>query len=175
MAKGIAQIKITSKGKNPIQFLKEINGKIHFEFQEELVKTCEATAELMRQTIKDSIKRPGSTGKLENSIQSEVLDSTGGIKIGIGKISELPIYWEVLNNGGYVPPANLGYFGDNNSPKAGASGEQWTHTGKSSDFLMKPKKPIEPVRYVEISEEQLTKHIEKEIKKFLREETQASK
>ena len=155
-----AYIKITRKGKSPVDFMKDVDDKIHVEFQQRLAELGELCAEKMKEVIKSSIKRKGE-GTLENSIDSKILDSRGGIHIGIGTISELPIYWEVLNNGGYVPPANKGYFGDGNPPIKGGAGEVWTHTGK--DFFMTPKKAIEPMRYIEVSSDELKLNIEKEI------------
>ncbi len=82
-------INVTTKGKDPMRWLKEVNDKVHFEFQEVLVELGEACAKRMREVIRDSLKRVGSTGLLENSIQSELLNSTGGVTIGIGRISNI--------------------------------------------------------------------------------------
>ena len=73
--------------------------------------------------------------------------------VGVGDINNLNNnfrYWRVINNGGYVPPANLGYFSDG-APINGGSGKLWTHTGQKGkgNFFMKPKKPIEGKHYLE--------------------------
>jgi len=161
-----AYVTITLKGKNPLSWIKEVDDKIHFEFQAKVVELGELTAIRMQEIIKSSIKRAGSTGRLENSIDSTVLNSTGGVEVGIGDTSKMPPYWEVLNDGGYVPPANLGYFGEGKPPQRGVTGEQWTHTGDSSNFLMIPRKPIEPVNYIGISARELQQHITQEIDKL---------
>jgi hypothetical protein len=169
-------IKVTTKGKDPMLWLKEVNDKVHFEFQEILVELGIACAEKMREVIRGSLKRVGSTGLLENSIQSELLTSTGGVTIGIGRISDLPPYWEVLNAGGYVPPRNKGFFasglgmsGQKGKPVSGAGGESWIHTGDSSDYLLTPKKPIDPVRYIDISAEELKVNIQIQLAKLMKE------
>ncbi len=168
-------VQVTSKGKNPLQWFKEVDAKIHFELQAKLVELGEQTAIRMGDIIRASIKRPGSTGLLENSIKSYLLNSTGGVTIGIGKISDLPKYWEVINSGGYVPPANIGFF-DSGAPVKGGSGEQWHHTGGQEvsygfekSYFIHPKKPIEPVRYVDIAAQELTINIGNAVKEFMKE------
>ena len=149
------EVVITTKGMDPMQWMKQINDKIHFEFQARLVELGEETAARMGEIIESSRKRPDKgTHLLENSIQSEILNSTGGVSIGIGKIVDLPLYWELINDGGtYVtretftpPPFEDGEF---RTFKAGSS-----HT-------------IQPVRYVDIAAEELKKHIQSEIKRLL--------
>jgi hypothetical protein len=161
-----AYVTITLKGKNPLAWVKEVDDKIHFEFQAKVADLGELTALRMQEIIKSSIKRAGSTGRLENSIDSTVLNSTGGVEVGIGDTARMPIYWEVINDGGYIPPANLGYFGEGKPPISGGNGEQWTHTGSKNDFLMVPRKPIEPVNYIGISARELKQHLINEIDKL---------
>lgn len=166
MAKPIYNVKITSQGKPPWEFMRNVTGRIHFEFQDKLVELSEETVARMQQIINESIKRPPSSGLLANSIKMDILNTTAGVEIGIGKIADLPIYWEVINNGGYIPPANFGFFGMNKPPIKGETGEKWTHTGSNKDFLMIPKRPISPVRYAEISSQELRDHIINEINRL---------
>lgn len=170
------QIKVTTRGKRPEVWLRQIHAQIHPEMQAELVELGELTAQRMKEIIESSIKRIGATGRLENSIKSDLLSSTAGVSIGIGKISEMPPYWEVLNDGGYVPPANRGFFssglglsGQGTPPISGASGDQWIHTGAKGDYCLNPKKPIDPVGYINISGAELHMHIQRAITKFTRE------
>ncbi len=171
-------VQVTSKGKNPLQWFKEVDAKIHFELQAKLVELGEQTAIRMGEIIKSSIKRPGSSGLLENSIKSYLLNDVGGVSIGIGKIDELPRYWEVINSGGYIPPANIGFF-DGGAPVKGGSGEQWHHTGGQGGFeksyFIHPKKPIEPVKYVDIANQELIGNIEQAVKNIMKEVDRASK
>jgi len=168
MPNGTFSVQIITKGKNPTQWMKEVNDKIHFEFQERLVELGEETAIRMGEIITDNTKRY-SSGKLANNIKSEILSSTGGVRIGIGNINTLKQnapYFEILNSGGYVPPANLGFFmGDPTFPTQSGAGQTWIHTGDSGkgNYLMRPHKAIEGISYIEIASEELRKKIEREI------------
>jgi hypothetical protein len=155
----------STKGKDPLHWIARLQQSLHFELQGRLVELGELTAERMGEIIQESIKRPPAEGILEKSIQSEILNSTGGVMIGIGRVINLPPYWEVLNDGGYLPPSTVGYFGEGNPPIKGASGEKWTDD--SSQYPMTPKKLTEPVKYIEISNEELRGHIEKELNRLM--------
>lgn len=170
-----------SGGKHPLQWIKEVDDKIHFDFQLRLVELGEQTASRMGEIIKFSLKRGSSTGLLENSIKSVVLDSVGGVHIGIGQTELMPPYWEVIDDGGYVPPPNIGTF-ESGAPKAGASGEQWYHTGGQEKvfgfnelYYLNPKKPIEPVKYSAIADLELNIHIANELKRLYKEIDKAAK
>lgn len=155
----------STTGKDPLHWIARLEQSFHFELQAKLAELGEITAERMREIIQASIKRPPAEGTLEKSIQSEILNSTGGVMIGIGRVIDLPPYWEVLNDGGYLPPPAVGYFGEENPPIRGASGEKWTDD--PSKYSMVPKKLTEPVKYVEISNEELRGHIEKELNRLM--------
>jgi len=165
-------IKITKRGKDLRQFLKEISGRIYPDLQNEILLSAEATADIMRRILDGS----GYNLKaLSGAIGVDILRSTGGIHVGIGNIDSFPLghesgasYWEAFNDGFKVTQANIGYFGDSfRRPESGGSGEKWHHTGKGSGFfLMQPNKIIEPLKYVDLGYETLVKHIEKEISKF---------
>ena len=116
----------------------------------------ETTAEKMQSVIMKSYKR-GSKGthKLAKSVEKhEWWSIKGQIQyVGVGKISDMPIYWAVVNYGGYTPPANFGYFpsGGPNKGLTGKGKEFWTHTGTigGGNFRMVPKSPIRPMNYIE--------------------------
>jgi len=126
--------------------------------------------------IDSSRKRPDNGSHvLENAwlgnIEELINDPGKRLVIGIGKISklkELAPYWEVLNDGGYIPPANMGYFGDNfRAPEAGGAGEDWKHTGKGSNFhFMRPSKAIEGIDYIGKSIRQFNKDLKKEVQEL---------
>ena len=159
----------SSKGLDPLQWIKEKEQSFQFEFQETLAGLGDITAERMGEIIRASIKRPPATGTLENSITSEVLSDVSGVEIGIGIISKMTAeapYWALINDGGKVPPVAVGFFGEGNPPRKGASGEKWTDDpGK---FEMTPQKPIDPVKYIEIANDELTKHIKAEINRLMK-------
>ena len=129
------------------------NNLIYGEAQEKIRILGHHTADKMREVIEDSRKNPARPGnKLENSILAETLNTTGGIEVGIGRISKLVAeapYWELINDGGvYVTKAThvvpTEFFGnDVNQPyihkdtdfvtfKAGS-----THTIEGIDFVGK--------------------------------------
>lgn len=150
------QVIIKKIGKDPTQWIREVSGRIQFEMQDKLVELGEEAAETMKEVINSSRKNPDrGTHLLENNIKSEILSSTPArVEIGIGRIADLPLYWDLINSGGtyitkktHIVPTD--YFTDRGSGfitfKEGSS-----HT-------------IQPVRYVEISEEQLRAHIEREV------------
>ena len=140
------RIRITGKGYEKIQ--KDLDN-IEIKSKASMVKLGDATVDTMRGHIKSSIKREGSTGKLENSIRTHIFSLGKRMVVGIGKVIELPIYWAVQNFGsshllGKMIP---GYFGDGERPQAGAGGQRFTYKRKS--FLMTPKKPIPAMNFVE--------------------------
>ena len=138
----------------------------------EVANLADKTIETMQNKINSSRKRPDKgTHALENSIDwTELINDPGReLVIGIGNIAKMKAeapYFEVLNDGGYVPPANLGYFGEGESPVKGGSGQNWTHTGNSKDFFMKPKKAIEGIGYVDDGLRFLSKEMDKLLKEL---------
>jgi len=142
----VIQIKITGKGYEQIQ--KELSN-IELKSKADLIKLGDTTVSTMQGHIKSSIKREGSTGKLENSIRSHIFSLGKRMVVGIGKVVELPIYWAAINFGsshllGKMIP---GYFGDMERPQAGASGQKFTY--KKKTHLMVPKKSIPAMNYIE--------------------------
>jgi hypothetical protein len=121
--------------------------------------------------------------KLANAINSEVLRSTGGVSIGIGRIDGMPVgisgnyYYEAFNDGFKVTQANVGYFGDNfGAPEATGSGEKWHHTGKGSGFFfMKPNKVIEPLKFIDLGYDSLKRNIDQQIDEFMKTIEQAGR
>jgi hypothetical protein len=135
---------------------------------------------LMCNIIHTSRKRPDKgTHLLENSIDWEGLidDPEKQVMIGIANIDKMTKeapYWEVLDQGGYVPVPNIGYFtsgsglsGDRTTPNAGSSGQTWVHTGKERrSYLMKPSKAIEGIDYIGYSLRQLDVKFKSMVEQF---------
>jgi hypothetical protein len=153
-------VTITKKGREPVQWIKEVTDKIHFELQNEIKLSADATADIMKRILMSSGYKLTT---LAGAINAEVLNDVGGIIVGIGRISDLPKdeqgrdYWNAFNDG-WLPPANLGYW----------DGDKWIHTGNKSDTLMVPRNPIRPLQFVEIGYGDLKSHIDKQISKFLK-------
>jgi len=146
------------------------NNLVYGEAQEGIVELGKKTADHMKYTIGSSKKRPSMTDRLENNINSEILNSVGGVEVGIGRISQLKTnapYFEVLDQGGYVPPANLGYFlGNPSAPTPGGSGQVWIHSGDNKDYLMTPKKAIEGIDYIGKAIRNLDQELREMMKKW---------
>jgi hypothetical protein len=174
------EIRITKKGKDPRQWFSEVTTRIYPEVQNQIVLSAEITASMMKTILESS----GYTLKaLRNAINVDILSSTAGVHVGIGRIEGMPLgsngkpYYEAFNDGFKVTQANIGYFGDNfRAPEKGGYGEKWHHTGKGSGFFyMKPNKVIEPLRFVDMGYDSLKRHIEKQIDKFMKTIEQAGK
>lgn len=151
------RINIEWKGKkgfdNLIRYIE--NNSLYFEAQSEIVDLGEQTAESMRTVISNEKKRHSFGNNLESNINSEILNETAGVEVGIGRISQLKAnapYFEVLDKGGYVPystvkGAPLGSF-EGDKPSGSASPVQnWERSGDKG-FFMKPKKAIEGIDYI---------------------------
>lgn len=144
------------------------NNPVWFDLQNELNILADASIQDMKDRINSMRKRP-SDGEhtLENSITKEEVGSQMmRFEVGVGNIDTLKLqapYFEVLDAGGYVPPVNLGYFGDGNPPIPGKNGEMWTHTGNRKDYLLKPTKAIEGVEYVAYAARNLEKNMDEMI------------
>lgn len=176
MSNTVVQVKITSKGKNPQKWIQEVSDKIHFELQNEIKLSADATAEIMKKIINNSGYK---LEKLSDAINAEIISSTAGIQIGIGRISDLPKtkdgkeIWELFDSG-FKPGASmslvpLGSFGGE-APDPSKSGGKWNvGTGKYTFFDKNVnKKPVSPLQFVPIGYEDLRNHIIKQIDKFMR-------
>jgi hypothetical protein len=153
-------IKITVdwKGKkgfdNLIRYIE--NNLVYAEAQEQVRILGHHTADNMRETIKNSKKRHSFGSNLEDNILTETLNTTGGVEVGVGRISQLKAnapYYEVLDAGGYVPystrkGAPLGSFeGDAPDSRVVSGNQNWERSGDKG-FFMKPKNPIEGIDYI---------------------------
>jgi hypothetical protein len=176
-------VKIIRKGKDPKQFLQEVNGKIHFEFQARLVELGEKAAT----TMKDVLKASGyNLNELSDNIDSEFQNIIAGIEVRIGNISKFPIgkngntYWEAFNDGfqagasdTFVP---LGSFGGE-APNSSLSGGKWNVGQGTFTFFDKNnnKKVVEPLRYVDIAADELEIAVLAAIKEFSKEVDSAAR
>ena len=99
------KITIDWKGKksfdNLIRYID--NNLLYAEAQEQVRVLGHRTADNMRNTINNERRNPKRPDdKLVNSITAETLSTTGGVEIGIGRISTLNAqapYWEMIDAG----------------------------------------------------------------------------
>ena len=79
------------------------NNLIYAEAQEKVRILGHHTADTMREVINSERKRPSKAShKLDNAITAETLSTTGGVDVGIGRISKLNTeapYWEMIDAG----------------------------------------------------------------------------
>jgi len=134
--------------------------------------------EYMRNYIRTHSRRDGHTGNLEENINI-VIPSTGSrAAIYIGDKEELnknAAYWYVLNYGAtmsgtpFIPPPNLGFFGDGEAPRSGGGRQAWTHQPKSAGALYKiTPKTFTPINYIEATANWLNKNWRKTLEKNLK-------
>jgi len=115
---------------------------------------AEATVLAIQQTIRDNVRRPGSTGRLAEAFFAEEI--TNGY--GVGRISflnqEVP-YWRHINYGSLAINANWQHRVPNGQFSPGnpmpITGEfrngRWQTGGGQYSFI--PKNPIPPMNYIE--------------------------
>lgn len=148
--------------------------KLYFKAQNLCNDVADKVVEDMRTTIATSKKRPSLGSNLENNIDKEILNSVGGVDIGIGNINKLRTnapYFEVLDRGGYVPystakGAPLGsFYGD--APIEGGEGQNWERSGNKG-FFMKPSKAIQGIDYIGKSIRNLDKNLQSSIEILLK-------
>lgn len=171
MADISTSISIKTKGINPIEWINKVPQRQHFEFQEFLKDEADKVASSMKRTITDS---GYNLETLSDSIQVDILNSTAGIHIGVGKIEDLPIYWEWFNDGFRPGHTNTlvplgGFSPPPAQPLSGHSGGKWNVGNDGFTFLdnsSKPKKAVEPLKYIESSNTTLNNNIKQELDKI---------
>jgi len=170
------RVEIKTSGKDPISFIQDIKSIFYPEIQAKLLSLSYDTVDVMREIVVQNKKRPSLGGNLEETLNVDILNSIGGVEIGIGNISDLKAkapYFEVINDGGYIPYSTAGgaplgsFYGDR--PEVGGSGQNWERSGEKG-FFMKPKKAIEGIGYIDSGVKYLTKSLETITKKWINEE-----
>jgi len=163
-----------NKFSNIQRFIEKLDkeGMSHWaEIQDRMNDLANESRDEMRKTISTSKKRKSFGSNLEDAIETELLETTGELVVGVGNVDKLKTdapYFEVLDQGGYVPystrkGAPLGSF-EGDAPALDASASlNWERSGNKG-FFMKPKKAISPVGYVR----QAVNFAEKQIDKFLK-------
>jgi len=164
--------KDSKKFNNLIRYI--ANNALYGEAQESIRVLGHHTADYMRSTINTERKNPARPDhKLESAIISETLNTTGGVEVGIGRISTLissAPHWELINDGGvyitketHVVPTT--YFAEKGSGfvtfKAGSS-----HVIEGIDYVGKSIRNLD---------KELTLMMENWGEKFLTEMSRESK
>lgn len=132
------------------------NNLLYAQAQEGIRTLGHHTADKMRQVIDSERKRPDKgTHKLENSITAETISTTGGVEMGIGRISKMKEeapYWEVLDKGGYIPNNGnlvpLGAFIPGEPKPNSANFRQGNWNVGEGKYTFRAQRPIEGIDYV---------------------------
>lgn len=142
------QVTVKTFGKNPQQFFVDIKNAVLKQINEKVEEIAYKAADNMKDTIVSSKKRPNISSTLEDAIH--VYPIMEGFGIGLVSLLKTEAkHYQVLNDGGYVPKPNIGYFGNEQAPGNGIN-ETWVHTGIGSGwFLMTSSKAIEGINYIE--------------------------
>ena len=144
-------VEFTDKGKfeKLIRYIED--NSIYFEAQAAMLDLANNTVEHMRTNINEDRKNPDrGTHKLENAIDTKIINDVGGIEIGIGEIAKLQSeapYFEMINDGftyttrqTHIVPTT--YFADKGSGfvtfKAGSK-----HTIQGIDYVGKALRTLE--------------------------------
>jgi hypothetical protein len=155
----MVRITIDWQGKKGLEnLIRYVKGnQSYFEIQEGVRNVAYNCAMRMREIISEKKDRTDkSQGKLENTITVEDLQTTGGVSFGVGKIANLPVYWEILNDGGLIKGTGklvpLGAFPDGR-PLKGKSGGEWYEGIDKFCFFDKVTniKFIHPVGYIDMA------------------------
>jgi len=159
------------KFQNLIRYIED--NTVYFEAQAAMMDLADETVTYMRDVIKAEKKRPSKGDTLEQAIDKEILNTTAGIEVGIGNISKLKAeapYYEVLDQGGYIPNHGnfvpLGSFvpGEPKPNQANFREGQWSvGTGK---YTFKAKRAIEGINYIAKAIKNLEARLNEEIKKM---------
>lgn len=167
-------ISIDFKNKDKFNsIIRYIDSLEHFEAQAEVLDLAEDTVQFMKDTINSNRKRPDKgTHKLEEALDTKVLNTTAGIEVGIGEIAKLKQeapYYEVLDIGGYIPNHGnfvpLGQFvpGDPRPNQSSAGAGNWEVGGK---YTFKPKTPIIGINWIGLSQKRLEQKIDEALQKL---------
>lgn len=139
---------LTEFGRIQLQTITDLSEK-------HLSQIAKASALAMRENIKASIQRPGSTGQLERAIFAQPLDSTvRGWGVGdIDYLNRTVPYWYWINfgvaqSGRRTPPATAGSFSPGNPVPDQSSFRAGRWSADGSHFII-PKRPIQPHNYIQ--------------------------
>lgn len=125
-------------------------------------------------------KRAGSKNNLEKALTFEATETSDGVTVGVGDTDLLQIkapYWYVFNYGAtvtgerYIPPSSFGYFtGSPSKPTSGGKGQKWNYEGtfRGKQYLLKPKKAITGIYYIEATARYIDKLQDDALNKVLR-------
>ena len=153
------RIQVELSRKSQDKFVKEVVAEI-IDFKENFMEQLALeTAKTMKAKITESVKRPGSTGNLAQSIFA--LKTAEGWGVGdIDYLNKKAPYWRHVNSGSEAIGANWQHLVPKGSfhpglprPDSSAFREgRWVTNlsdGEGKTYAFIPKKPIPPMNYIE--------------------------
>ena len=141
------------------KFVKEIKQEIDLaklKLVSESKNLAKMSGQWMARRVTLKTKRRGATGELAAALKANAtfhMTGRGGFIIGVGKKSELPVYWAMINYGGHVSPKFVYGFwddstnGKSNYLKRGGQGKG-TFEASKNGWLMTPRSPIKGFHYI---------------------------
>jgi len=154
----MVKVEIRKYGKKPEEMILDIEN-MWFDFQAEAIEIGQYLHDYVKKYIKEHIKRPGSTGRLVNSITYDEKIAMGEIGFAIGDIEvldrETEKSWRAINWGSsHLVGKHMkrGYFrpGKAKPDRAEFRKGRWYSTGgKMSKYRPVVKNPIPPMYFVE--------------------------
>jgi len=175
-----------NKGKDTIEeFIQKLRLR-EDEFEQELKIATKDAALYMRNYINRRKKRKGEREQGERGLGEALskrmtVERYGDrISVGFGEIAYLKIhhsYWRVLNDGGMIAPRTMGFFGNRQAPSGRQRNQVFhynpkglnkdgTPYGKGTSFLLYPKKPARPIRYISATRRYLSSRVNKLVKQL---------
>lgn len=146
----MARVTITRIGKSPKQIMIEAE-KASKRLKVESEKIGMETAQEIRNIIEQNTKRPGSTGKLRDSVDFEPLPDGWGVG-NIAKMNSQVPYWRAQNYGSsHIVGLKLpkgGFTPGEAKPNSDSFRAGRWQTG-AGEFHAKIKKPIPAMNYVQ--------------------------
>jgi hypothetical protein len=153
-------VKIDTRGTPPLHRLKYFETWTVPFMQEQLIALANVVKDTMRSLIEQrKRKRFVDKSTLEKAINVDIIFQTSNVLVvGVGKISELPLYWRALNDGFTPPTINKfiagGSFSDG-APDPSKSGGIW-YAGQGwklyTFFDKKIHKSVAPFNYIDLAE-----------------------
>lgn len=119
---------------------------------QDLEKIAIETQKRLQFNILASIQRPGSTGKLADSMHVERIPNGWGIG-NIEYLNKTVPYWRWINfgrakSGRTTPPASLGYFSPGTSYPDNSAFRTGRWSNSVGEFLITPVRPIQAHNFI---------------------------
>lgn len=148
------QLTATIRDINGQSFLVKEVARIKRESELDIKRLAEITTDIIKEEIKKSIRRQGSTGALAEAFKMGKTDKGWGVG-DIDYLNRNVKYWRHQNYGSEAIGANWQHW----LPKGRFVNERWV--SDPDGYWMMPSKPIPPMNYIEHTIERINSIIRK--------------